>query len=290
VVAVSLGDISDDFVLSYPGPAGTITVTLDGVFAQRPVDISSPSAPVVVSFMLSQRRCAAEPTPGCAAVAVLQRIDANTFLVLLEEDQEGPIDDLVLRVQRTGSTAPGPPTGAPGSPTLVANQVTANPVSLSWVPGPGGAPASYTVVAGTSPGGTNVGTFPVGAAQVISGIAPVGVPLFVRVIASNALGSAVSNEVTFTVGSACSVPATPQVVSGGVAGGVASLTWNAVANATSYIVQAGSAPGGVNVFSGNVGNATTVGAPVPAGFVAFARVIAVNQCGVSSPSQDFLVR
>lgn len=56
---------------------------------------------------------------------------------------------------------------------------------------------------------------------------------------------------------------------------------------TSYIVQAGSQPGGSDIFSGNVGNTTAVSASgLPSGFRAFVRVFGVNACGVGAASPE----
>ena len=63
-----------------------------------------------------------------------------------------------------------------------------------------------------------------------------------------------------------------------------------VTGATSYIVQAGSQPGGSDVFNGNVGNTTAVSAPgLPSSFRAFVRVLAVNACGVSTASPEVAI-
>lgn len=90
----------------------------------------------------------------------------------------------------------------PGPPTLVATQVAANPVTLTWAPGPGGAPTGFVIVAGTAPGAANLGTFPMGLATTVTANAPVGTPVFVRVIAVNNAGSASSNEISFALGAA----------------------------------------------------------------------------------------
>jgi hypothetical protein len=72
---------------------------------------------------------------------------------------------------------------------------------------------------------------------------------------------------------------------------MAAVRWDPSANATSYIVRAGSTVGASNLFNGNVGNLTLVTASgLPIGFTAFVRVIAVNACGQSAPSAEFLLR
>ena len=99
---------------------------------------------------------------------------------------------------RTVTLGPAP-VALPGTPSLSPAQVAANPVTLSWSPGAGGTPSSYTVYAGTSPGASNLAVAPMGGATSITAVAPVGTPIYVRVVATNAAGSATSNEVQFTV-------------------------------------------------------------------------------------------
>jgi predicted phage tail protein len=115
----------------------------------------------------------------------------------------------------------------------------------------------------------------------------------VQVRSVNAAGiSSPSNFVDFVVGSAvpCAPPAAPTGVSGSLIAGTGRVTWAAVPGATSYVVVAGSTPGGSDLFNGNVGNATTVSASgLPAGFRAYVRVYAVNACGTSGPSIEVLI-
>jgi hypothetical protein len=82
------------------------------------------------------------------------------------------------------------------------------------------------------------------------------------------------------------------IVSGSIAGGVAAVGWPAVADATAYIISAGTTPGGTQFLGPtNIGNQTSIGASgLPAGFQAFIRVVAVNACGQQGPPTDFLLR
>ncbi len=88
----------------------------------------------------------------------------------------------------------------PGAPTLNAPTVIGNNVGLSWAPGAGGAPTSYTLVAALSPGGTPIAIVP---GLTVTSLNVPGVPsgtYFVRIGAVNALGaSPPSNEVTVVV-------------------------------------------------------------------------------------------
>jgi hypothetical protein len=115
----------------------------------------------------------------------------------------------------------------------------------------------------------------------------------VQVRSVNPLGaSAPSNIADVIVGSGvpCVVPSPPAGVSASSSSGTAVVTWSAAANATSYIVRAGSAPGGSDLFNGNVGNTTLVSASgLPPGFRANVRVYAVSACGTSGPSSEVLI-
>ena len=112
----------------------------------------------------------------------------------------------------------------------------------------------------------------------------------VQVRAVNAAGaSAPSNIVDVVVGAAapCVSPTAPATVNASLNSGTGTVTWSGVAGATSYLVRAGSTPGGSDLFNGNVGNVTSVSASgLPAGFRAFVRVHAVNACGTSGPSTE----
>ena len=68
---------------------------------------------------------------------------------------------------------------------------------------------SFTLVAGTSPGASNIGVFPMGLATTVTANAPEGVPIYVRVVATNAFASAASSQIDFMVGGAVA-PIIPQ--------------------------------------------------------------------------------
>ncbi len=68
-------------------------------------------------------------------------------------------------------------------------------------------------------------------------------------------------------------------------GPAVTLSWQAADLATSYQLEAGSAPGLRNLFTGNVGLVTSLSAAPPAGLY-YARVRAVNGFGAGSPSNE----
>jgi hypothetical protein len=180
---------------------------------------------------------------------------------------------------------------APGSPVLTATQVTSNPITLSWAPGAGGAPTSYTVVAGTSLGGSDLGSFPLGGLTSISASAPLGSRIYVRVVASNAIGSATSNEINFLL-SQPSAPGAPTGLSHTVsAGRVVSLNWLAPSPdgaATSYTVLARLSPSGPVIVSLPGVSSTSFSVSAPPGTY-YLTVVAVSGAGQSGESNQVQV-
>jgi hypothetical protein len=168
------------------------------------------------------------------------------------------------RVVHVG-TAPATP---PGAPSLQVVQGTANPITLSWAPGSGGAVTSYTLYAGTSPGASNLAIAPMGGATSITTAAPVGVPIYVRVVATNTGGAANSNEVSFTV-AAPQPPGPPTLSPANVVGNAVTLSWTPPSNAsqsglTGYSVIA-RLPGSSAIVATLRVTGTTLTVPAPAG-------------------------
>jgi hypothetical protein len=69
---------------------------------------------------------------------------------------------------------------------------------------------------------------------------------------------------------------------------VVTLQWQASPGANNYIVEAGSAPGASNFFSGAVGSGLSISAAVPPGRY-YVRVRAQNAAGVSEPSTEVVI-
>jgi hypothetical protein len=175
---------------------------------------------------------------------------------------------------------------APGAPTLTAAQVSSSPISLTWAAGSGGAPTSYTLYAGTSPGGADLGAFPMGTATSISAAAPVGMRIYVRVVATNAVGSATSNEVNFQL-SAPAAPGAPTMNVPVVAGRTVTFSWTppASGNATSYLIEARlSATGPVFATLSATGTSTSVPGVPPGTY--YVSVRALNGTGMSAASNQ----
>ena len=181
---------------------------------------------------------------------------------------------------------------APGAPTNLTVQVASGAggaqVSFQWTPSAEATSYQLEVVQPALP--------PIDTNSPLPGFTAAGVPngqYRVQVRAVNPFGtSAPSNVVDVIVGSStpCATPAPPSGVTGSLVNGTASVSWPAVPGATSYIVRAGSTPGGSDLFNGNVGPTTSVSASgLPPGFRAYVRVLAVSACGTSAPSADILI-
>jgi hypothetical protein len=174
------------------------------------------------------------------------------------------------------------------------SSVVGTNVTLSWAPAAPTSPAvsSYVLQVGTATGQSNLFNQPVGSTTSVSGVVGAG-QYFWRLIATNAAGaSAASVEALFNVGGGgcTAAPTAPQGLTSSVSAGVVTLSWSASAGAvTTYIVEAGSAPGLANLYNAPLGSAATVlQTPAPRGTY-FVRVRAQNGCGTSAPSNEQIV-
>jgi len=162
-------------------------------------------------------------------------------------------------------------------------------VTLRWVAALATV-TSYVVEAGSSPGAADLAQLDTGSTSpFLRVIAPPGV-YYVRVRsrAGGILGLP-SNEIRLTVGSPCSVPAEPANLTNTTASTSVSLSWQAGAGATSYVLEAGSSPGLSNVAVLNTGSgATTFSTAAPPGLY-YVRIRSQNACGISAPSNETTV-
>lgn len=179
-------------------------------------------------------------------------------------------------------TPPLPPTGH-------VVQTVGTQVMVSWQPTTGA--TSYILEAGSAPGLANLFNGNVGPATSLATVAPPG-HYYTRVRAASACGvSAVSNEVSFVLGAgAGSAPCTgpPPAPTEHTVQTIdlhALLGWRPAAAASSYVLEAGTAPGRADLVVANVGAATSLVATAPPGSY-ITRVRAINSCGPSAPSNE----
>lgn len=164
-----------------------------------------------------------------------------------------------------------------------------------WGPPPGGGATQYLLYVGTTPGAGNiVNGLAVGNVLTVSGDLPPGA-YYARLRASNPSGaSPFSQEISFQINSGAG-PLNPTNLSVSWQGTTATLSWAAPTaggsadRPTSYLLEAGSAPGARDITSVNVGNVTAYSVEVPAGTY-YVRVRGVNALGTSNPSNEITVQ
>ncbi len=199
-------------------------------------------------------------------------------------------------------------TTTPDAPLTFAVSVSGSLANFSWTPAAtvssgatraGGVPTSFVLEIGTSPGAVDVENTDVGNTNSASATLDDGT-YYARVRASNDAGpSDTSNEETFTVDGSgnptvcTAVPGAPTTLTNSVAGSTVMLNWSSPgdgANApTSYLLEAGTAPGLANLVSSNQGNTTSLTAHNVGKGTYYVRVRAVNECGTGDPSADTVV-
>lgn len=178
-------------------------------------------------------------------------------------------------------------TTQPPTPLNVVAGTAGSAVTFAWQ----GSPHAWTyqLEAGTGPGTSDIGVFDLPGSS--HGLTVGGVPngtYYVRVRGKSPCGvSAASNEVVFTVGPGCGgPPAAPGGFTAVAAGTTASIAWQAVAGATRYALEAGTASGLANIGVVDTGLATGLTVPgVPPGLY-FVRARAGNACGLGAPSSE----
>ena len=182
---------------------------------------------------------------------------------------------------------PALPGNPPQPPTLAATSID-NTVFASWTPAPaGGAPTSYTLFAGSAPGAADLAAIAIRGATTFTASAPTGL-YYLTVVARNGYGaSAPSNEVPVQLGCLAPPPA-PGTLAYLQAGSSVVLTWGAALSASSYVIDAGQAPGSANLGAIPVGNATSFATAAPLGTY-YVRVRAANRCGASAPSNEIVI-
>ena len=182
----------------------------------------------------------------------------------------------------------------PGPPHRLIASIAGTTVTLQWQPPAGGSPSQgYVVEAGSAPGASDIGRFPTSPSPTALIATNVGAgTYFVRVRAINGSGeSAASNEVVVRMGEACTAPpSAPASLAGSVSGFAVQLAWGVAAGqVSSYILEAGSSPGGTDMGSFDLGTTTSYYASSVPAATYHVRVKARNACGVSGPSTEEVV-
>ena len=180
---------------------------------------------------------------------------------------------------------------APGAPVVLPPAVIGTAVTLTWTtPSGGDAATSYTIEAGSSPGGSNLATFDTGnTATTVTVVAVPAGTYYVRVRGRNAVGlGAASNEVVVVVtGPACIAPPSPSGLAAVVNGSTVRLSWNEVSGVPAYVIEAGSSPGSSNLANVDTAGPGTFFTAVNVGAGSYyVRVRSLNGCGESSGASN----
>jgi hypothetical protein len=208
-------------------------------------------------------------------------------VVSFGRDHEG---ELYLVASFSGRILKIVPADLPGAPSGLDADVVGRHVALSWTPPAGGlAPIGYRLEAGSTPGASDIARFDTGPIPAL-GVADVPDGTYfvrVRAIGDRGVGPP-SGEIQVVV-AGCPVPAPPAGLVRSGSGSPVVLTWAAANGASSYVVEAGFAPGETNAATLNVGANTSLTVPAPNGRY-FVRVRGVNGCGAGPPSSELEVR
>ncbi len=183
----------------------------------------------------------------------------------------------------------------PGPPQNLQATVVNTQATLTWqAPVTGGPPTMYAIEGGTTPGGSDLPTTPVGLVTSYVASLPVGT-YYLRLRAANEFGlSTPSNEISVVIQSGLpSLPGAPTGLVSGVAAGFVVLYWLPPANGgqpTHYVIEAGSGWGQADL--GSVPTQTTATGVqiqgVPNG-VYYVRIRAANAQGVGPASNEAVV-
>ncbi|MEZ5290330.1 MAG: hypothetical protein R2745_04550 [Vicinamibacterales bacterium] len=178
--------------------------------------------------------------------------------------------------------------GPPAAPTNLAASVSGSTVTLT-VDLPPGPLTGLVLVGGTTPGsGQAAVPLSVSPTNTLPNVPP-GV-YYVRVVALNAGGpSPASNEVQIVVSASCTAPPAPTLTAQ-VQGQAVLLSWNAIAGAAGYRLDAALSPGGAPVLSQPLPASTTaVSNPSVAPGTYYVKVAVGNACGQTATSPEVAV-
>jgi len=271
---------------AYGPPSSEVTIDLGTPAASITAVLQANNAVLVTWATANAATAVINGNPVNASGSMTVTVSATTTFTL-------------TATSATGATATASATvtlgvaAAPTAPQSLSGSVSGSRVSLAWrAPSGGGAPQTYLLYAGTSAGATNVANG-VSVGNVLSayGDLPRG-RYYIRVRAANAHGtSADSNTISVRVGRQL---ASPTGFTVNWVGTTATLTWAASAGDTaedtpsSYVLEAGSAPGASDVATIRVGNTTSFSADVSSGLY-YVRVRALNDYGESEPTADLVL-
>lgn len=180
----------------------------------------------------------------------------------------------------------------PSPPLHPQGMVTGFSVFLSWQPPVTGIATNYRVVAGSTPGASNLFNGSVGTYLVLNTSAGPGT-YYVRIVAENSLGvSPPSEELAIVVGGNDLIPGPPRSLKGQAFGDGVTLTWlapNVGPTPSSYLIEVGSAPGTTDLVTFTSGGPFMYQGGVPNGLY-YVRVRSQHVGLISAASNEVAVR
>jgi hypothetical protein len=181
--------------------------------------------------------------------------------------------------------------GPPSPPLDLRAVVTGSSVTLSWKAPVQSIAGVYRLVVGAVSGGSNIGTFDVGAATSYTTPAPAGA-YFVRAVAVNACGVSVpSSEAAVIVGTPVVPPGAPFALESTVNGSTVGFAWappSVGSGPFTYRLEAGSGTGLSNLANAAASTTAFTASSVPPG-VYYVRVRAVGPGGTGPASNEVVV-
>jgi hypothetical protein len=159
----------------------TVTLTWTGGSGSYVVEAAfSPGGAVIASL------------PVNATSLTVPNVPAGTYFVRVRNAGGGaPSNEVTVSVTGTGCPAP------PLPPNVFVRSIGLQ-ATVQWGSSGGCAPTSFTLFAGSAPGLSNIAVVNTGGGLGLSTLAPPGT-YYVRVVGTNAFGSAVSQEMTFRI-------------------------------------------------------------------------------------------
>ena len=182
------------------------------------------------------------------------------------------------------------PPAPPAAPTDLAAYINGTSALITWSPGQGGgAPTGLVLFAGTTPGASDIGTFPVGLGTQLS-VPNLGAGnYYLRIAAANAAGlGPASNEVLLSmpVGGGCSAPPA-RTFTASAFGRYVQFGWQGVPGAAGYRLDFSATPGGPVTaslpFGPNQTGYAVTGAPLG---VFYGKLVTAFSCGQQTPGPE----
>jgi hypothetical protein len=181
----------------------------------------------------------------------------------------------------------------PAAPTDLAAYVNGTSALMTWSPGVGGgAPTGLVLFAGSSPGASDIGTFPVGLGTQLSIANVAAGNYYLRIAAASAAGlSPASNEVLLSMpaGGGCTAPPARSFTASAF-GRYVQFGWQGVPGAAGYRLDFSASPGGpVSAslpFGPNQTGYAVTGAPLG---VFYGKLVTAFSCGQQTSGPEVVL-